>query len=97
MLGETVDEVSMFLSKHDIPLKASTENLHTFIEKLDNASSDERIKELLEDDKKCEVYWQIVNSSHWPITEEIRLHNKTSLIQELIYNEVIRSRSELFK
>ncbi len=49
------------------------------------------------DGERKEAYWQIVNSSHWPITETIKLSNRKAFIQEIIYKEIIHSRSEIIK
>ena len=96
MIGEKDDEVNRHLSKHDIPLNSSTENLHYLIEELDSAKNDECITKIFDSERK-EAYWQIVNASHWPTNDVIRLANKNAFIQELIYNEIIRLRSESIK
>ena len=36
-----------------------------------------------------------MNACHWPIQEVIGIRNKSELIQEIIYNEVIRSRKDV--
>ena len=96
MIGEQDDEVNRHLSKNDIPLNSSTENLHYLIEELDSAKNDMCISNIFDSERK-EAYWQIVNASHWPTNDVIRLANKNAFIQELIYNEIIRLRSESIK
>ncbi len=95
LLEESDEEIYSLLSKHDLPINASTENVHFLIEELDAAKTHEKVKRLFDDHPKCEAHWQIVNACHWPTTEQISLHNKHTFIQEIIYNEVIRSRKEL--
>ena len=97
MLGNEVEEIYRLLIKHDIPLNAATENIHNLIEELDTAKSDQAIKELLGENSKSGAYWEIVNACHWPISEAIGIHNKSELIQEIIYNEVIRSRKDVIQ
>ncbi len=43
ILGKSLDDISRFLSKHQIPLNASTESLHEFIERLDLAKTPENL------------------------------------------------------
>ena len=92
VLGAQFETVSMHLSKHHIPLNASTEALHDLIECIDNANSNDSIQELLFADDKKDVYWQLINSSHWPTAQPIKMENKNLLIQELVYNELVSSR-----
>ncbi len=95
MLGKDVSDINLQLSKHDIPLSARTENIHCLIEELDDASSDIQVHSILEESQKSEAYWQIINASHWPMTEAITLKNKNNLILELIYNETVRTRFDV--
>ena len=39
----------------------------------------------------------IINSSGWPVTQQITLANKTALLQGLIFDEVIAKRQDLFR
>lgn len=91
-LGAQFETVSMYLSKHHIPLNASTEMLHDLIECIDKAKSNDEIQELLFADDKKDVYWQLINSSHWPTAQPIKTENKNLMIQELVYNELVSSR-----
>ena len=91
-LGAQFETVSMHLSKHHIPLNASTETLHDLIECIDNAKSNDDIQELLFAGDKKDVCWQLINSSHWPTAQPIKMENKNLLIQELVYNELVSSR-----
>lgn len=97
LLGESSDAVYSHLSKHDIPLNAATENLHYLVEELDLAMDEKSVKDVFASSERSDAYWQIVNSSHWPIHETIQNCNKSSFIQEIMYNEIIRSRNELIK
>ena len=94
ILGGGLEETVPFLSKHHIPLNSSTEALHDLIERLDVAKTEEELQMLMDKDESKEVFWQLVNSCHWPITEAINLRNKTLLMQELIYNELVASRKQ---
>lgn len=97
LLGESTDEIYSELNKHDIPLTAATENAHYLIEELDLAVNDKSVKEVFTSEERGEAYWQIVNASHWPAHETINNANKSLFIQEIMYNELIRSRYELIK
>ena len=95
MLGNDVEENYRLLIKHDIPMNAATENIHNLIEELDSAKTEQAVKELFGENSKSGAYWEIVNACHWPIQEAIGIRNKSELIQEIIYNEVIRSRKDV--
>ena len=67
-----------------IPLNASTEILLELINKLDEcASNDDVTKLLYGNDYKCDVYWAVINSIHWPSTVNIT-HDKCALHHELV-------------
>ena len=61
------------------------------IERLDVAKMEEELQILMDKDESKEVFWQLVNSCHWPIREAINLRNKALLMQELIHNELVAS------
>eukprot|EP00794_Sanderia_malayensis_P014417 gene14417-15924_t len=97
ILGRDADEVSLSLSKHQIPLNAATEHTHNFIERLDTAKTEEAIRQVLFEDDNQEVYWQIINNCHWPKAQVVDLSNKSMLVQEIIYNETVASRRDEIK
>ncbi|XP_065058553.1 uncharacterized protein LOC135686279 [Rhopilema esculentum] len=95
ILGKDTAEIMSQLNKHDIPMCSSTEILLNLIEELDDAKSKAAIDFILENGQRSETYWQVINASHWPSTEPITVNNKNILIQELVYNETVRSRLDV--
>lgn len=55
------------------------------IVQIDNGQTDEDIDSILEESENM----SIINSSGWPVTQQITLANKTALLQGLIFDEVI--------
>ena len=92
LVGEEKEAVAVHLSKHHIPMNAATECLHLLLESLDNCKTDFDVQKLLHGEDANESFWQVINSSHLPKTQEINFQNRDLLIQELVYNELISSR-----
>lgn len=60
------------------------------IVQIDNAQTEEDIDSILEESENM----SIINSSGWPVTQQITLANKTALLQGLIFDEVIAKRQD---
>ena len=81
------------LSKSVIPKHSGTESLITLIEKLECCKLKGDVDTLLySDSSEADIYWTIINSSHWPKQNQISIANISILIQHLMYNEIILSR-----
>ena len=92
LAGEEKEAVALYLSKHHIPMNAATECLHLLLESLDNCKTDFDVQKLVYGEDANESFWQVINWSRWPKTQEINFQNKDLLIQEVVYNELISSR-----
>ena len=51
---------------------------------IDNAQTEKDIDSILDESENM----SIINSSGWPVTQQITLANKTALLQGLIFDEV---------
>lgn len=92
IVGEEEDETTSKMRKQHIPLDASTELLHEFINCLESCENNNDIHELLEENSKCEAFWQVINSSRWPKEKVISIESKDFLLQHLISHELLASR-----
>lgn len=83
----------LIFSEKQIPLNAATALLHTLIEELRNADSQDKIDSLLDECTSTgQVNSQIVNGSSWDITTIVTEKNRGELISELIIDELLRKR-----
>ena len=57
---------------------------------IDNAQTEKDIDSILDESENM----SIINSSGWPVTQQITLANKTALLQGLIFDEVIAKRQD---
>ncbi len=58
------------------------------IQKLDEATDDEKINNILDND----VYLEIINQSQWPMGKAINTNTRHMLAQQLILNDVVFQR-----
>ena len=79
------------ISPQQIVKTGATEKLLMLIEGLESCKYDEELDSLLDGVNK-EVYDQIISSSQWPIGCLISIENKHLLIQELVFDELVRKR-----
>lgn len=63
--------------------------LHEMLDKFRNG---ETVSMVLEDSASSEVYWAIINSSHWPVTKAVTDADLPLLIQCLLENDILLSR-----
>ena len=63
--------------------------LHEMLEKFRNG---ETVSMVLEDSPSSEVYWAIINSSHWSLTKTVTDADLPLLIQCLLESEILLSR-----
>ena len=92
IVGEEEDETISKITKEHIPLDSSTALLHEFINCLETCENDDDIHQLLEENSKCEAFWQIINSSRWPKEKVISMSSKDFLLQHLVSHELLVSR-----
>ncbi|CAB4020410.1 E3 ubiquitin- ligase SMURF2-like [Paramuricea clavata] len=92
IVGEEEDETISKITKEHIPLDSSTALLHEFINCLETCKNDDDIHQLLEENSKCEAFWQIINSSRWPKEKVINMSSKDFLLQHLVSHELLVSR-----
>ena len=92
IVGEEEDETTTKMKKQHIPLDASTALLHEFVNCLEKCKFDDDINQLLEENSKCEAFWQIINLSRWPKEKVINIVSKDFLLQHLVSNELLASR-----
>lgn len=87
---DDLDLLKCSVNVEHIPKNAGTAPLLEFIDDLKGAESDEDIFNLC---GKPE-YSERINASQWDICDPVNTENKNLLIQELIYDEVVRKRHE---
>ena len=90
ILGENPSNLT--ISKEYITLSELTSTLLELVDKLDNAQTPEELHHVLEVHEKHNSFWEVINSSEWSSIEVITVGNKGCLIDELIFNELVRWR-----
>ena len=91
--GEFQASAEMIYSEKQIPLNAATASLHTLIDEIRNANTQEQLDNLLDESTPTgQINAQIVNNSSWDITRYIRVQDRDELIFELIVDELLRKR-----
>lgn len=91
--GEFQSAAEMIFSEKQIPLNAATALLHTLIEEIRKADSQEQLDDLLDEStSNGQVNAQIVNGSSWDITRQIKVEDRDELISELLVDELLRKR-----
>ena len=86
---DDADLLKCLIEVKHIPKNAGTAPLLSFIDDLNTAESNQEIFVLCEKAENSER----INSSQWDIWDSVTMENKNSLIQELIYDEVVRTRT----
>lgn len=79
--------------KDDIPLNIATHELITFIEMLNDASTEDEVDDILDNPS----YAYILKSCGWCNTKPITLSNKMQFLQHLVQDEVIAKRERNMK
>lgn len=63
-----------------------------FLFQIDQCVTDEEIDNLFEQDEKKDTYIAIVDASGWPTTEAVNSKSKSTLVQQLVIDELINKR-----
>ena len=92
LLGE--DPSNLIISKEYISRSEVTSTLLELIEELDKARTPEALNYVLEVHVKHNSFWEVINASEWSSTEVITIENKGCLVNELIFNELVRRRKD---
>lgn len=91
--GDFQSTAELLFSENQVPLNAGTALLHTLIDEIRKADTEEKLDLLLDETTSTgQVNAQIVNSSSWDITEIITVDKRSGLISELIIDELLRKR-----
>ena len=85
------EHLMTLVTKDDIPLHAGSSNLLEFIKQLDYVKTKEEL------DIVVDKYMQIINCSRWDQTATITLGNKSLLLWELVYEELVLKRRSQIK
>ena len=91
--GDFQSAAEMIFSEEQIPLNTATALLHTLIEDIRKANSQDQLDDLLDEStSNGQVNAQIVNGSSWDITRQIKVEDRDELISELLVDELLRKR-----
>ena len=85
------EHLLQYISKAEIPINASSNDIVALINNVDSANSQEELDQIIDNNI------QIINCSKWDPLVRIETTNKSELITELIYEELVLKRHNQIK
>ena len=85
-----VDLIKCIINSEMIPKNSGTVTMHELIRALEGATTEEDLDIILNKPENMAK----INNTQWDIAEDISIKSKDKLVQEVIYDELVRKRTE---